>query len=75
MIVLVKLTLKQTKKDNGMVTRTRSQQRVVRIHPHIPIPVSLSSAGSLNYKLMKKKGRIKSCYYFFSHKTHHQTEV
>lgn len=43
--VLAVLTLKQMKKEKGMVTRTRSQQRIVRIHPHTPIPVSLSSAA------------------------------
>jgi hypothetical protein len=42
------LTLKQTQKEKGMVTTTSSQQRAVRIHPQIPIPVSLSSAAGAN---------------------------
>lgn len=37
-------TLKQMQKEKGMVTRTSNQHRAVRIHPQIPIPVSLSSA-------------------------------
>lgn len=37
--------MKQMKKEKGMVTRTRSQQRIVRIQPHTPMPVSLSSAA------------------------------
>ena len=35
------------KKEKGMVTRTRSQQRMVKIQPQMPIPVSLSSAASM----------------------------
>ena len=48
-------TLKQMKKENGMVTRTSSQQRIVRIHPQIPIPVSLSSAAFFCWKQKKKE--------------------
>ena len=44
-------TLKQMKKEKGMVTRTSNQQMMVRIHPHTPIPVSLSSAN----ETMKKQ--------------------
>ena len=35
------------KKEKGIVTRTRSQQRMVKIQPQMPIPVSLSSAASM----------------------------
>lgn len=33
------------KNENGMVTSTRSQHIMVRIHPQMPIPVSLSLAA------------------------------
>ena len=48
------LTLKQTQKEKGMVTTTSSQQRAVRIHPQIPIPVSLSSAAGANETILGK---------------------
>ena len=39
------LTLKQTQSEKGRVTRTMTQEKMVRIQPHTPIP-SLS-AGSV----------------------------
>lgn len=58
------LTLKQMKKEKGMVTRTRSQQMMVRIHPHTPIPVSLSSA--VKFQKKNRKTENKFWVYLFS---------
>lgn len=63
-----KLTLKQMKNENGMVTRTSSQQMMVKIHPHTPMPVSLSPASLLSFlffvffrKRKKKIRRRRKC--------------
>ena len=43
-------TLKQTQSENGNVARTIAQDIAVKIHPHIPIPSSVSSAATKNHR-------------------------
>ena len=43
--VSYRLTLKQTVRENGSVTRTSAQDMAVRSQPHRPMPLSDSSAG------------------------------
>ena len=38
------ITLKQTQSENGRVTMTSPHDMAVRIQPHRPIPLSVSSA-------------------------------